>query len=358
MSADSSTQIGARVFHACLADLEARIDPRQEQANLEAWQIFLDGRCRTEYFVPPARTAAPTKVPWPQISVNFAQCDIDAMVLHQLSAVSGALAQGAGQRLGVRCNYGTAILPSLFGCEMFMMEESLNVLPTCRPLGAAAIPRLIEAGVPDIQGGLCGKVFAAARRFQDVFRQYPRIGAWVDLYHPDVQGPLDVVELVWGSTMFLAFCDDPGLMHEMLDLVTRTYAAFMRAWLELMPPRRGEYFTHWSMMHKAPVMLRDDSLMNLSPRMYEEYVRPCDQRLFDEFGGGAIHFCGRADHYIQPMSRMSGLTAVNLSQPHLNDMETIYRHTVDKGIKLLGLSRDWADRAVGSGRSLRGQAQC
>ncbi len=36
-------------------------------------------------------------------------------------------------------------------------------------------------------------------------------------------------------------------------------------------------------------------------------------------------------------------------------MEKVYRHTVDKGIKLLGLKREAADAALARGRDLRGQ---
>ena len=35
---------------------------------------------------------------------------------------------------------------------------------------------------------------------------------------------------------------------------------------------------------------------------------------------------------------VSGVRAVQLSQPEYNDMERIYAHTVDQGINLLGLS--------------------
>ena len=58
------------------------------------------------------------------------------------------------------------------------------------------------------------------------------------------------------------------------------------------------------------------------------------------------------------MSELRGLHAINLSQPHLNDMEKVYRHTVDKGIKLLNLTREAAEEALARGRDLRGQVHC
>ncbi len=68
--------------------------------------------------------------------------------------------------------------------------------------------------------------------------------------------------------------------------------------------------------------------------------------------------CGQADHYIPAMAELRGLHAINLSQPELNDMEKVCRHTVDKGIKLLGLKREAADAALARGRDLRGQVHC
>ncbi|MBN1901104.1 hypothetical protein JW926_07245 [Candidatus Sumerlaeota bacterium] len=47
-----------------------------------------------------------------------------------------------------------------------------------------------------------------------------------------------------------------------------------------------------------------------------------------------------------------------MSQPECNDMEKIYVHTVDRGIKLIGLPRHAAEYAVQKGRELHGNAQC
>ena len=92
-------------------------------------------------------------------------------------------------------------------------------------------------------------------------------------------------------------------------------------------------------------MLRDDSAMNLSPEMFEKFIKPYDERILKEFNGGAIHFCGRGDHYIKKMSEMKHLYAINLSQPEYNNMEVIYKNTIDKGIKLLALDKKTAEEA-------------
>lgn len=338
----------------CLDDLERRLDAAAERRHLELWQAFWEGRSPGPFFAPARRPPNPPRTPWPEVHINDAQFDFDAMLLSQFRGVSDALDGGAAC-LCVRCNYGTGILPSLFGCGIFEMARETNTLPTAISLGSAdAVRRLVDQGIPDVSRGLGGRVFACQDAFMRAFERHPRIAQLVDLYHPDVQGPIDVAEVVWGSSIFLALYDEPELVRNFLSLVTETYAAFMRRWYARTPPRDGLSF-HWGWAHKGRLMLRNDSLMNLPPETYRDLIRPFDQRLLDEFGGGMIHACGRGDHYLAAMCELRGLYGINLSQPHLNDMETVYGHTVDRGIVLAGLQRAEAERAVAAGRDLRGR---
>lgn len=341
-------------LRACLDDLAARIDPAQERANRNAWVDFLENRCPTEIFIAPPRVPAPAKINWPDIGINEACDDYDAMLLQQFKVVSDVLAGGGGSVLNIRCNYGTGILPTLFGCDLYMMDVSTNTLPTALPMGEDKIKSLLDAGLPDTHRNLGGKVFEAAGRFLQALDAYPILKEHIRLFHPDAQGPIDVAELVWGSEIFLAFYDNTDLLKDFLRLTTETYQAFLREWFALVG-REGEYSAHWGALMKGHLMIRNDSLMNLSPQIYTEYVRPLDQQLFDEFGGGAIHFCGRGDHFIKAMCEMAGLTGIQLSQPEYNDMEVVYQNTVDQSIKLINLDRPTAEAAA---RPLRGQAHC
>ncbi len=338
-----------------LDDLEARIDPDQEERLLAEWAAFSEGRCPTPIFSPRRARPNPPAVDWPRVSVNAALEDYDAMALQQFGAVSRLLAEGGGLLPAVRCNYGSSILPALFGVEHFIMDEALDTLPTSRPFNdAGAVRRLVEAGVPDLQRGWGAKVFAMGERYAEIARRYPKIGRYVFVYHPDCQGPLDICEVVWGSSLFYALYDLPELVHALLDLACETYVRFMRAWTDIIPFRAGGN-VHWGFYHRGNIMLRDDSAMNLSPAMFAEFAQPYDQRLLDACGGGAIHFCGRGDHYIARMAETRGLHAINLSQPELNRMETIYAHTVDRGINLLGLQPAAAEAALAAGRDLHGR---
>ncbi|MGI5868986.1 MAG: hypothetical protein ACOX9C_06060 [Kiritimatiellia bacterium] len=342
----------------CLEDLERQIVPEVEDRLEADWLAFTEGRFEGAIFSPSRARPCPGALEWPAVSVNQAQADLDAMALQQYGACASQLASGRGGMLCVRANYGTGIMPALFGAEIFVMDESTQTLQTTLPLGAAAMEDFVAKGVPALETSLGANVFAAGRRFAEIARRYPKIGRYVHIYHPDLQGPMDVCEMLWGSDMFLDLIDRPERVHQVLALVTETHLRFMTAWNDLVGVADNDWATHWGLMHGGKIMIRTDSGVNLSPDMYDTFVRPYDERLLVALGGGAVHFCGRGSHYIASACAMPGLRAVNLSQPHLNDMEAVFRATVDQGIKIVGLDRDAAEAAIRSGRDLLGCVHC
>ena len=56
--------------------------------------------------------------------------------------------------LGMRANYGTGIIPSLFGAELFEMPKSTNTLPTTRSWNDRdRIREMLEQGAPNLRCG-------------------------------------------------------------------------------------------------------------------------------------------------------------------------------------------------------------
>jgi hypothetical protein len=322
-----------------LDDLEHRIIPEVEIKIRTEWENFWHGKYDGYVFSPRRPPGTPPRITWPKISINEAFADREKMVLHQLRYCSDILQSGSGDLLAVRANYGTGILPTLFGAKLFMMDEKLNTLPTTLPLGGGieTLQRLIEAGIPDLQSGLGKLTLETTKYYKQLFAPYPNISHHIAVYHPDLQGPLDVCELLAGSNLFLYLIDFPDIIKQLLKLITETYIFFMQEWNKIIKPQ--PYTVHWGMLMKGNVMLRDDSAVNLSPQMVEEFVLPYDQIIMDKFGGGAIHFCGKGDHFIEVISKIRGLYAINMGQPELNNMEIILQHTIQKGIKIIGLSQ-------------------
>lgn len=327
-----------------LEDIEKRIDPEVEEDFFKQWETFLSGNFTGDIFVPCRKKTGEPSVEVPDIPINDAIEDYEKMLVSQLQNVSRALS-GTKEALAVRANYGTGILSSILGAEIFTMPEEMNTLPTTRCFAdSQEIKRLLEKGMPDLSGGFGRRVLEMGEFFREAFAPYPKISRYVDIFHPDTQGPLDICELMWGGEMFYAMYDEPETVHGVLRLVTDTFRAFLEKWYQICP-NDSTINEHWGMFfHKGRLVLRDDSAMNLSPELYREFALAYDAELLHHFEGGVVHFCGRGDHYIEILSEIPDLTGINMSQPHLNDMETIYRNTVDKGISILGFSREWAEK--------------
>ncbi len=342
-----------------LDDLACRIDENQESGLHQTWDDFLDNKLTEGCFKPNKRKPSPSQLDWLPVPVNDTLHDPQLMVYEQFRTISDELAKGGNALLNVRCNYGVSIMTSQLGCKVIEMPVGQDNTPTAQALpDEYAIQAVIDAGLPDLRAGQGADVWDTADLFLQIMDRWPVLGRWVSLYHPDTQGPMDNAELAWGSEIFLAFYDSPQRVHDFLELMTQHYIAFLTKWFALVPT--PNFSTHWGLKVPGKIVLRDDSLMNLSPEIYAEFIRDYEVRCLRELGGGMIHFCGRGDHFIEQMSQMQsdGLNAINMSQPHLNDMETIYRNTVDKGVKIIGFDTDWANKAITAGRDLHGKVAC
>lgn len=342
-----------------LEDLEGRIDGSTELSLLHDWIEFTEGRWKEPLFEPRRPARNPARIAWPTIVLNDTFSDPLLMLLHQLSINSRILAAGTGELLGIRVNYGTPTVPSMYGAALYMMPEKMNTLPACHPLpgGLDGVLRRLEQGDPDVDAGLAASVLSTGRCFREVVQGYPGIARHLALYHPDLQGPMDICELLVGSAIFTEMIDRPEDIHAVLRSVTRTYRAVMSQWHGIVPPT-GPWTIHWNMLHRGQIMLREDSATNISPLMFEEFIRPYDQELLHAFGGGALHFCGRGDRFIQVATSIPHLYAVHMSQPELNDVEKVCLHTIDRGINLIGSKREAGKRLVAVRRHQTGRVHC
>lgn len=320
-----------------LEAVENAIDPVTEDAYLARWDDFIAGRTNDGIFSPSRVKKADTDYQFRNIGINDALRDNELMLVSQMEGVLRMLMKGRGV-LNVRSNYGTGIVTSLFGAPLFVMPEELNTLPTTRPVGIGAIPRLLDAGIPSFDKGFGGDALRMGIYYREVFSHYPKIDRYVKVYHPDTQGPLDLCELLIGSELFYLPYDDPDGLDALLSLMTETMTAYLNEWYGIFP-KTPERSSHWGRFcHRGCLVLRLDSGMNVSPETYRSFVLRYDTEILNRFDGGIIHFCGRGDHYIDVITDIPGLYGINMSQPELNDMEKIYRCTVDRGIPIYGFN--------------------
>ncbi|NLD87960.1 MAG: hypothetical protein GX633_06850 [Clostridiales bacterium] len=323
---------------ALLEDIEKRIDCDTEDDFHSQWRSFWSGEFNEVIFAPKRRKTTMPSLEVRQININDALSDLELMLDHQLAKVSHALSVETYAPC-VRANYGTGIMTSLFGAEIFVMPREMDTLPTTRSYNdSEPVRRILERGIPDLCSGFGQNVFGFGELAREVFSNYPKIEKYVTVFHPDTQGPLDVCELLWGSEMFYEMYDDPDFVHDVMTLISETFTAFLEKWYKIIPKKNG-LNVHWSWVHPGPIMLRNDSAMNLSPELYREFALKYDKRLLEHFSGGCVHFCGRGDHYIDMLLSLDCVTCINFSQPHLNNMDVIFDSIVRNNKKFLAYPR-------------------
>lgn len=337
-----------------LADLESRIDPREEERLEQEWLDFADGKCKTPFFSPARKVSLPT-VDYPVMYVNDAFEREDWMVYQQLRLVSEELSSGKGNLLCVRPNYGTGIIPSMYGAQMFYLTRELDTLACTRPLsdGEDGVRRILDERKTDYSRGLAGKVFRFAQVYADAVKDFPKVQRYVHVYNPDLQGPFPLADALWGGDIYIAMYEDEDLLHDLLGYMTDVYLEFTSKWHALYPTFDDRHSVEWGLLHRGKTMVRNDAAMNISGDMYEEFVKPYDQRILNAITGG-IHFCGRGDHYIGHVGSLENISSVNMSQPHLNNMQTIYAATIERGIPIIGMPEAEVVRAVQAGVDLKG----
>ncbi len=246
------------------------------------------------------------------------------------ASVVSSLETGDDFPLQIRANYGVTIIASLFGAEVVVRDGSM---PWVRPIGREAVVAALDRGIPDLHGGLGGRVMQTMDFYREKLADYPRARQAIHVTQPDLQGTFDNLHLLWGKDLFMGLYDEPELVHEALDLVAQTYAAYLAEVRLHTTEDIGEdcIVVHWGVL-RGNLILKNDTPIMVSPPAYEEFVRPHDEQIFAACGPGAIHFCGSADHSRDELLATQGLTTLDLGQPEMNDLEEWYRQAQKRKI--------------------------
>ncbi|MFH1761127.1 MAG: hypothetical protein ABIA63_08495, partial [bacterium] len=131
---------------------------------------------------------------WPEFPYNEAFDDAEKMLLNELKSPFLHNQTKDYRAMNIRCNYGTVILPSLFGAKYKLTEESMPWSDHFE--SRDQIRNIVEKGIPDYKNGLGGKCFETAEYYKSILSGYPKLNQVIRIYHPDLQGPFDVAHLL------------------------------------------------------------------------------------------------------------------------------------------------------------------
>ena len=115
------------------------------------------------------------------------------------------------------------------------------------------------------------------------------------------------------------------MVHRLLEKIARQMLAFYR-FCEPMIRESLHPDYHWQHASgvKGKLLLREDSTLLMSPKMYRDIVMPQDIMLANELRGIAIHFCGNGEHQLDNYLSIPGLHMLDLGQPEMMNMAVVY----------------------------------
>jgi hypothetical protein len=246
----------------------------------------------------------------------------------------------------VRANFGCVLIASMFGARIEQVEDNppwVRNYETRQEFVAA-----LQRDPLDFTQGWCPRVVERYEFYRATLAPYPELASLIKLVLPDLQGPMDTVELLRGSELYIDFYQDRELVADALAKVAAAQIGFAR----YLSPYVSDGPSGWTHQHgfavRGPVLLRVDSAIMLSPRMYREQIAPHDEHVLRELGGGGLHSCGNVSHIAAEYLNVPSSQCLDLGQPDLNDLDKLYALAQQRRIPLLRVSVKEAELTSGS----------
>lgn len=239
--------------------------------------------------------------------------------------------------MAIRSNHGAIQIASLLGANWTLLEDNY---PWVEPLvGVDRIEAVAAATAPVTPAqGVLPRSFDTLRFYRERLAAFPPCAEAVQISMPDLQGPMDTAEQLWGSSIFYAFTDTPALLERLLARVVDvmlTVIPWFRCWTrDRLDPVAN---TQHGYVVPGRLMLRDDSSIMLSPSMFAAHIRPHNARLVAAMGTASIHSCGRWDHLVDQMLTIPGLRGLDFGNPETMNMQAVYAACRERGVALTNL---------------------
>ena len=101
-------------------------------------------------------------------------------------------------------------------------------------------------------------------------------------------------------------------------------------------------------MIRGRILLRDDSVLLMSPEMYRDLIAPHDEFVLRELDGGGIHACGNVGQHADAFMGVPSALCLDFGQSELNDMDAIYRRAQTRKISLIRVAAREEELCSGS----------
>jgi hypothetical protein len=248
--------------------------------------------------------------------------------------------------LTIRANFGTVLVASVFGADVRQVGDNPPwVLHGERD--DVSLEAVAAHDPQDVARGWIVRVEETYAAYLRILDAYPELRKLIRLVLPDLQGPFDNLELIVGSGVFEDLVLNEALVDRALDAVARTQVALARRLAPLLSDGPEGFAHQHATMIGGTVLLRNDSVIMMSPEMYRAQVAPHDARVFRELGGGGIHSCGRVERHIPAFLAVEGLRCFDFGQSELNDIDRLYVQAAELRVSLVRVAASEEELVTG-----------
>lgn len=255
----------------------------------------------------------------------------------QLSAIASHLDAGIRVIPMVLCDMNVLTVSSLFQPELLPSPalDDANVIPCLRH--RADVERLQK---PDCRGGLMPVVLAETRRLRARLPEWLAVGVRLNT------GPLSLAAELRGATALLEdMLEAPDLSRHLFSILTDLTIEVRDLIHEAAGIRVRPGVVRPDVSFHAPtagVMVCDDLVSLLSPRLFEQFALPCLTRILRHYGGGMLHACGNPSHLLPVLAGTPEVLGVEFGQGDLVDWAAARRHLPDRALVFWDLGQEGA----------------
>ena len=246
----------------------------------------------------------------------------------------------------IRANFGTVVIASLFGGNVEQVEENPPWVRHFETLDE--FRRGIESDPTDFSRGWCPRVVETYQFYREVLAGHPELQKQIRLVLPDLQGPIDNIEVLRGTEFFTDFYTDPDMVNWALDRAATAQICFAQHLQQYLSDGSDGYCHQHTVSMPGNILIRIDSAIMLSPDMYKEKIAPHDERVLREMDGGGIHSCGKIEHNIEEFLSVPSCGCLDLGQPELNDIDAIYSLAASRKIPIVRVRVSREELVTGS----------
>lgn len=237
----------------------------------------------------------------------------------------------------IRANFGTVIIASMFGAHIEQHEDNPPWV-LHEKFDPWALERIVEQDPTDLSRGWIPRVTERYIYYREMLAPYPGLSRSVLAVLPDLQSPFDNLELIVGSNLFADICEVPEKVSNALKILAMAQTNLAQRLIHIINDGQTGFAHQHATMIKGNILLRNDSVIMLSPSMYRDIVAPHDECVLREMGGGGIHSCGKIESHAETFMDLPSVRCLDIGQPELNNLDAIYRIAEKKHIPLIRLT--------------------